>query len=88
MSGKDPNFAAQLGYTGGQMVVLGLQNGGRDLNVDSFVAGMEKIKDFRGIFGYPPMTFTPTRHQGSNASFLAVVRGGRWVPVQTDAVGY
>ena len=36
------------------MVVLGLQNAGRDLNVDSFVAGMEKIKDFRGIFGYPP----------------------------------
>jgi branched-chain amino acid transport system substrate-binding protein len=88
VSGKEPNFAAQLGYTGGQMVVLGLQNAGKDLNVDSFVAGMEKIKDFRGIFGYPAMSFTPTRHQGSNESFLAVVHSGRWVPVQAEPVGY
>jgi branched-chain amino acid transport system substrate-binding protein len=88
ISGKEPNFAAQLGYTGGQLVVLGLKNAGRDLNVDSFVGGMEQIKDFRGIFGYPPTSFTSTKHQGSNESFLAVVHNGRWVPVQAEAVGY
>ena len=27
--GKEPNFAAQLGYTAGQLVVLALKNGGK-----------------------------------------------------------
>jgi branched-chain amino acid transport system substrate-binding protein len=86
--GKEPNFAAQLGYTAGQLVVLALQNAGKDLNTDSFVAGMEKIKGWHDIFGSPAMTFSATKHQGSNESFLAVVKGGKWVPVSTTPYGY
>lgn len=86
--GKEPNFAAQLGYTAGQLVVLGLQNAGKDLTTDSFVAGMEKIKDWHDIFGSPPMTFSATKHQGSNESFLCVVKDGKWVPVSTTPYGY
>jgi branched-chain amino acid transport system substrate-binding protein len=86
--GKEPNFAAQLGYTAGQLVVLGLQNAGKDLTTDSFVAGMEKIKDWHDIFGSPPMSFSATKHQGSNESFLCVVKGGKWVPVSTTPFGY
>ena len=86
--GKEPNFAAQLGYTAGQLVVLGLQNAGKDLNTDSFVAGMEKIKDWHDIFGSPPMSFSATKHQGSNESFLCVVKAGKWVPVSTSPYGY
>ena len=29
--GKEPNFAAQIGYTGAQLVVLALKNAGKDL---------------------------------------------------------
>jgi branched-chain amino acid transport system substrate-binding protein len=86
--GKEPNFAAQLGYTAGQLVVLALQNAGKDLTTDSFVAGMEKIKDWHDIFGSPAMSFSATKHQGSNESFLAVVKGGKWVPVSTSPYGY
>ena len=86
--GKEPNFAAQIGYTGAQLVILALKNAGKDLTADSFVAGMESIKDWRDIFGSPPMSFSKTRHQGSNESFLCVVKGGRWAPVSTTAVGY
>jgi len=86
--GKEPNFAAQLGYTAGQLVVLGLQNAGKDLTTDSFVAGMEKIKDWHDIFGSPPMSFSPTKHQGSNESFLCVVKGGKWVPVSPTPFAY
>ncbi len=86
--GKEPNFAAQLGYTAGQLVVLGLQNAGKDLTTDSFVAGMEKIKDWHDIFGSPPMSFSATKHQGSNESFLCVIKGGKWVPVSTSPYGY
>ena len=34
------------------------------------------------------MTFGPTKHQGSNQSFLCVVKGGKWVAVSTASVGY
>jgi branched-chain amino acid transport system substrate-binding protein len=86
--GKEPNFAAQLGYTAGQLVVLALQKAGKDLTTDSFVAGMESIKDWHDIFGSPAMSFSATKHQGSNESFLCVVKGGKWVPVSPTPVGY
>src|SRR3984885_6626964 len=86
--GKEPNFAAQIGYTAGQLVVLALQKGGMDLTTDSFVAGMESIKDWHDIVGSPAMSFSATRHQGSNESFLCVVKNGHWVPVSPTPVGY
>jgi branched-chain amino acid transport system substrate-binding protein len=86
--GKEPNFAAQLGYTAGQLVVLALKNAGKDLTTDSFVKGMESIKDWHDIFGSPAMSFSATKHQGSNESFLCVVKGGKWVPVSPTPVGY
>ncbi len=86
--GKEPNFAAQIGYTGAQLVVQALKNAGKDLTADSFVTGMESIKDWHDIFGSPPMTFSPTKHQGSNESFLCVVKNGHWVPVSNTPVGY
>ncbi len=86
--GKEPNFAAQIGYTAGQLVVLALQKAGKDLTADSFVTGMESIKDWHDIFGSPPMTFSATKHQGSNESFLCVVKDGKWVPVSATPVGY
>ncbi|HEY3848839.1 MAG TPA: ABC transporter substrate-binding protein [Acetobacteraceae bacterium] len=86
--GKEPNFAAQLGYTAAQLVVLALKNAGKDLNTDTFVAGMESIKDWHDIFGSPPMSFSPTKHQGSNESFMCVVKNGHWVPVSATPVGY
>ena len=87
-AGKDPNFAAQFGYMGAQLIVQALKNAGKDLTTDSFVAGMEAIKDWKDIFGSPPMTFSSTKHQGSSESFLCVVKGNRWVPVSKTPIGY
>jgi branched-chain amino acid transport system substrate-binding protein len=86
--GKEPNFAAQIGYSAAQLVVLGLQKGGRDLTTDSFIAGIESIKDWHDIFGSPPMTFSATKHQGSNESFLCVVKDGKWVPLSKTPYAY
>jgi len=49
---------------------------------------MESIKNWQDIFGSPAMSFSPTRHQGSNESFMAVVKDGHWVPVSTTPYGY
>ena len=34
------------------------------------------------------MTFSKEKHQGSNESFLAQVKKGKWVAVDTNAIGY
>ena len=86
--GKDPNPAAQIGYTGAQLLIMGLQNAGKDLTVDSFVAGMEKINGYHDIFGSPTITFGPTKHQGASESFLLQVKGGKFVQVEPGTIGY
>ncbi len=85
--GKDPNFAAQIGYTGAQLLIRAFQTAGRDLNLDSFIAGMEAIRNYKDPFT-PPLSYGPNIRQGSNKSFLAKVQGGRWVLDKPDAVGY
>jgi branched-chain amino acid transport system substrate-binding protein len=86
--GKDPNFAAQIGYSGAKIVVLALQNAGKDLTTDGFIKSMESIKDYHDIFGSPPFSFGPKKHLGSNGSFLCVVKDGEWVPVEEAALSY
>src|SRR5262249_45772914 len=86
--GHPPNFAAQVGYSAAQLVVLALQKTGRDLTADSFITALESIKDYKDIFGSPTMSFSATKHQGSNEAFLAQVKGGHWVQVGTQSYGY
>jgi branched-chain amino acid transport system substrate-binding protein len=77
----DPNIGAVYGYVAADLAVQGLKNAGKDLTVDSFVAGMEKIKNYKDIFNGPAVNFGPNIRQGANSSFLAEVKGGRWVRV-------
>lgn len=83
----DPNIGAVYGYVAADLAVQGLKNAGKDLTTDSFVAGMEKIKDYKDIFNGPAVTFGPNVRQGANSSFLAEVKGGRWVRV-TEPLGF
>ena len=85
--GRDPNFHGEVGYTSGQIVVLALQRAGRDLTVDSFIQAMESIHDYKDIFG-SVLSYGPNQHHASTSSFLTVVKGGRWVPVEPTALGY
>ena len=83
----DPNIGAVYGYVAADITVQGLKNAGKDLTTDSFVKGLEAIKDSHDIFNGPPVTFGPNIRQGANSSFLAEVKGGRWVPV-TKPLGF
>lgn len=83
----DPNIGAVYGYVAADLSVQGLIGAGKNLTTDSFVAGMEKIKDYHDIFNGPPVTFGPNIRQGANSSFLAEVKGGRWTRV-TQPLGF
>lgn len=85
--GREPNFHGEVGYTAAHLVILGLQNAGKNLTVDSFINGMESIHNYKDIFG-TELSFGPNQHHGSTRSFLTVVKDGRWVPVEQEALSY
>ena len=86
--GREPNFHGEVGYTAAQMVIMGLDRAGPNLTTASFIKAMETIKDYKDIFGAPPMSFSADNHHASTESFLAVVHNGRWVPVSMTPLGY
>ena len=86
--GIDINYLGEAGYAGAVCVIEALQRAGRDLNGDSFQQSMEQIRDWRDMFGGPPLTITPTDHHASTQSFLSVVKKTRWTPVVSEPLGY
>ncbi len=83
----DPNIGAVYGHVAADLTMVGLDRAGADLTVDSFVKGLEAVKGYRDIFNGPEVSFGPNKHQGASSSFLAVVKGGRWVRV-TEPLGF
>jgi len=77
----EPNIGAVYGHVAADLTVVALEKAGKDLTLDGFVKGMESIKGYKDIFNGPEVSFGPDKHQGANSSFLAVVKGGRWVRV-------
>ncbi|MBN9560223.1 MAG: ABC transporter substrate-binding protein [Alphaproteobacteria bacterium] len=86
--GIAPNFLGEMGYSAAQITLLALDRAGRDLTLDSFIKGMESIKDYHDIFGSPPLTLSATQHHGSTQAWLAVVKDGKWVPAVDHPLGY
>jgi branched-chain amino acid transport system substrate-binding protein len=75
--GREPEYIAFEAYRNADLVVKGLENAGRDLTVDSLIAGLEAITDYEDIFGYK-LSFGPNDHKGVSESTLSQVRDGRW----------
>src|SRR6266542_2015462 len=83
----EPNIGSVYGHVAADLTVVALEKAGKDLTLDSFVKAMESIKGYKDIFNGPEASFGPDKHQGANSSFLAVVKGGRWVRV-TDPLNF
>jgi len=77
--GTYPTEVGQFGYTSADLTVLVLENAGRNLTVESFVKGMQAIREYQHLFGGPAITFGPEQHKGSDESVLLRIRDGRWV---------
>ena len=76
---KMPSEVAQHGYLSADLAILGMQNAGKDLNVDSLIKGMESIKGYQHPFGGPILNFGPDKHLGSDESILLWIQDGKWV---------
>ena len=86
--GIEINYLGEAGYAGAICLIEALQRAGRDLNLETFQKAMESTKDWRDIFGGPPLTITSTDHHASTQSFLSVVKKARWTPVVPEPLGY
>ena len=64
--GDYPSEVGQAGYISADLTVTALENAGRDLTVDSFIKGMQQIKDFQNDFAGPNITFSETQHKGAD----------------------
>ncbi|GIK82917.1 MAG: hypothetical protein BroJett024_40220 [Alphaproteobacteria bacterium] len=78
---QEPNIEAVVGYMVITTAAMGMENAGRDLTVDSLVAGLEQIREHRNIFGTSPISFTVDDHLATRYTFLAQIQNGRWVPL-------
>ncbi len=76
---NDPNIGAIYGHVAADLTALGLEKAGADLTLNALVKGLESIRGYKDIFNGPEVNFGPDKHQGANSSFLAAVKGGRWV---------
>ncbi|MGA9868045.1 MAG: ABC transporter substrate-binding protein [Acetobacteraceae bacterium] len=85
--GIAPNFHGEVGYSAAQMVIMALQRAGKDLTTDSFITAMEAMHEYTDIFG-TTYKLGPDQHHAEAASFLTVVKNGRWVPVTTEQLAY
>jgi branched-chain amino acid transport system substrate-binding protein len=87
-NGIDVNYLGEAGYTAASFTIAALEKAGRDLTTDSFIAGMESMKDWHDIFSGPPLSLSATNHHASNQSFLSVVKDARWVPVLQEPLSF
>ncbi|MEJ2718377.1 MAG: ABC transporter substrate-binding protein [Deltaproteobacteria bacterium] len=78
---KGKEYLALFGAVSMMHLVEGLKNAGKNLTPDSFVKGMEKIKDWKPEGIGAPVTYGPDRRQGVNASRMGVAKGGKHVPL-------
>lgn len=79
---KGREFLGVFGAVSMMHLVEGLKNAGKDLTVDSFLKGMEKIKDWKPEGLGAPVTYNPDRRHGINATRVGQAKGGKHVPLE------
>ena len=81
--GQDPGGAIIYAHMQTKLLLKALEDAGRDLTVDSFIAAMENIKDFDDGIGTPLHSYSSTSHVGTEGVLLDVVNK----PRETKFVG-
>ena len=81
----DPGVFSVYGY---QVIDLFIQiatKTGANLTTDNFIKTLDNFTAPRDMFGADTMSFTKTKHLGSNRARLSQIIGGKWTPI-TDYI--
>jgi len=82
---EDPGVFSAYGY---QVIDLFIQIAGKtgaNLTTENFIKTLENFSTPRDMFGADSMSFTKTKHLGSNRARLSQIVNGKWTPV-TDYI--
>ncbi len=75
---EDPSVFSVYGYALVDTFILAVQKAGPNLNTDSFVKAMNNLTVPPDIFGSPELTFSASKHLGSNSVRMSQLEGARW----------
>ncbi len=82
---EDPTVFSVYGYTLIDLFVRVAEKAGPSLTVDTFIGTLEKFSVPRDMFGTDEMSFSKTKHLGSNRARLSQIVNGKWTPI-TDYI--
>lgn len=77
----DPDEFMLFGYGIMMTFAEGATHAGRDLTVNSLVAGLEKLRDFSAGAGMGSVSFAPGQRFGSREMFILQAKNGGWVKI-------
>jgi branched-chain amino acid transport system substrate-binding protein len=78
---EDPDVFAVYGYLIMDVTAKALDNAGANLTMDAFVKALDSLSYENPMFGGDRMSFTPTRHLGTNKARFSQIKDGRWVVI-------
>ena len=82
---EDPAVFSVYGYQVIDLFIQIAEKTGANLTTDSFINTLDKFTAPRDMFGSDSMSFTKTKHLGSNRTRLSQIVGGKWTPI-TDYI--
>jgi len=82
---EDPSVFSAYGYTAIDLFIQIAQKTGPKLTTDTFINTIENFSSPRDMFGSDAMSFSKTKHLGSNRARLSQIVNGKWTPV-TDYI--
>ena len=82
---EDPAVFSVYGYQVIDLFIQIAEKTGPKLNVDTFINTLEGFTSTRDMFGGDSMSFSKTKHLGSNRSRLSQIVNGKWTPI-TDYI--
>jgi len=81
----DPGVFSVYGYGVIDLFAQIATRTGANLTTDAFINTLDKFTAPRDMFGRDAMSFTKTKHLGSNRSRLSQIVNGKWTPI-TDYI--
>ncbi len=82
---EDPAVFSVYGYQVIDLFIQIADKAGPKLNVDTFINTLEGFSSTRDMFGADAMSFSRTKHLGSNRARLSQIINGKWTPI-TDYI--
>jgi branched-chain amino acid transport system substrate-binding protein len=78
---EDPDVFSAYGYGLMDATITSIAKAGKNLTTEAFIKAMDSMTIPPDMFGSDQMTYTATKHLGSNKSRLSQIKDGKWTVI-------